>query len=175
MFPITINDNVFDRLVQPADESLKTKYILIQGWTRLNPSNRQELRNAGVKHCNYVSKNTYLCRYGEKSLNQIRQLDFVIYVNIYPHELKIVSELKGAERDQTYEVEVVFHEGVDPSSLELQSVLEEKSHCAADTISYSTDSARLTIQGCYLDDVASIDDVFCIEPVEEDVAHDDAA
>jgi serine protease AprX len=179
LFPITINGYTLDQS-KPDTKPLKTKYILVQSRARLSPSDRQELDHAGVKHLDYVSKNTYLCQYQDGDLEKIRQLEPVVYVDIYRKEFKIMPSLKKAERDeakrnQAYKVDFVFHKGVDPSSQDLQRDIKEKSHCGVGDIEFLPNKARLTVQSLYLKAVASIDDVRHVEEVGEVVEFNNVA
>ena len=151
MFPITINGNTLNQSIPPATGSLETEYILIQCWARLSPSDRQKLDDVGVKHLDYVSKNTYLCQYQDKDLKRICKLEPVVYVEIYRTELKITPSLREsieAEPDRDYKVDIEFHEGVHPYSLNLQSDIAMKSRCSV--IEFLPNKARLTIKGLFL-------------------------
>ncbi|KAK3172952.1 hypothetical protein OEA41_006278 [Lepraria neglecta] len=178
MFPITINGNILGQSPGPATELIKTKYVLVQSRAQLSPSDRRELDHAGVKHLNYVSKNTYLCQYQDGDLEKIGQLDLVVYINIYPKELKIapsLKEAKEAEPDQKYEVDIIFHESVDPKSQDLQSDIIEKSHCGVGDFEFLPNKVRLPVLGLNLDSMASIDDVCHIKEVGEVVENNDIA
>ena len=148
---------------------------MVQSWARLSSSDRQDLEKANIKHLDYVSKNTYLCQYQDEDLEKIRKLEPVVYVDIYRTELKITPRLKEARRDQSYKVDVVFHENVATDSQSLQTKLKEKSHCDMEKIEFLSKKARLPIDGHYFDDVASIDDVRCIEEVGNVVLFNDLA
>lgn len=129
----------------------------------------------GVKHLEYVSKNTYLCQYQAGDLEKIRQLEPVIYADIYRTEFKIEPNLKEDNRDQVFEVDIVFHEGVDAKSENLRGDIVEKSHCDVKDVEFLPNKARLTIQGLYLNAVASIDCVRHIEEVGKVVKCNDVA
>ena len=62
-----------------------------------------------------------------------------------------------------------------PISPNLKIDLAKKSHCLVEDIKFLPNKARLTIQGLYLDDVASIDDVRYIEDVCEVEEYNDVA
>ena len=128
----------------------------------------------GVKHIDYVSKNTYLCQYLDEDLKKVRQLGPVIYVDIYRTEFKITPNLKEAKQDQDYEVDIVFHENVSPSIPNLQRDIVEKSSSVGN-VEFLSNKARLTMRGLYLDAVASIDDIRRIEHVGEVVTYNDEA
>ena len=151
---------------------------MIQSRARLTPSDRGELHDIGVKHLDYVSKNTYLCQYQDGDLEKIRKLEPIVYVDIYRREFKItprLRELKEAESDRDYKVDVIFHEGAGPDSPDVQSDIAKKSDCSLEEIEFLANKARLTTKGLSLADVASIDVVRCIEDVGEVVAYNDIA
>ena len=176
MFPIMINGNKLDQSRGPVTGSLKTKYILVQSRTRLSPSDWKKLNGAGVKHLDYVSKNTYLCRYERTRLEYLHQLAPIIYVDIYRTELKVTRSLKEAEQqDQVDEVDIIFHENVDCSSLKFRESIVRKSQCNKDQIDFLNNKARLTLPRHLLEDMASIDDVRSIEDVGEVVKCNDVA
>lgn len=174
LFPITINGNTLNPSILNAGP-LKTKYILVQSWADLSSSDRLILEKANIRPLDYVSRNTYLCQYEDEDLEKVRKLEPVVYVDIYRTELKIGPILKEARRGQKYKVDVVFHENVATDSQSLQTELKEKSHCDMEKINFLSIKARLLIDGLCLDDVASIDDVCCMEEVGEVVASNDVA
>lgn len=138
------------------------------------------MHDIGVEHLNYVSKNTYLCQNQDEDLEKIRKLEPIVYVDIYRTELKIIPklrELKEAEPDQDYKVkvDVIFHEGASPDAPGFQSEIVNKSGCSLEEIEFLANKARLTTKGLFLDDLASIDVVRCIEDVGEVVAYNDIA
>ena len=148
---------------------------MVQSRTRLSPSDRQKLDHTGVKHLDYVSKNTYLCQYQDGDLGKIRQLESVVFVDSYQKKLKITPSLEEAEQDQFCKVDIVFHESVNPYSPDLQSDIMKKSHRDMGDIKFLPRKARLTIQRLYVDAVASIDDVRRIEEVGEVVMYNTVA
>lgn len=138
----------------------------MQSRTRLSLSVKQKQNHAGVKHLEYVSKNTYLCQYQDGDLEKIRQLGLIIYVDVYQTQFKIALHLKEAMNpDQIYENDIVFHAGVDTKSENLHNNIVGNSHCDVKDIDFLPNKARLTIQTLYLNAVASIDDVRYIEAV----------
>ncbi|KAI9694965.1 MAG: hypothetical protein M1822_000582 [Bathelium mastoideum] len=176
-FPITINGNGLDQPKRKDTELFDPKYILVQSQARLDLEDIQMLKDAGATYLNYVSRNTYLCRYEQKNLDTIRELSPVVYVDVYGEEFKITPSLKEAKEakpNEEYEVDITFHEKVDPGSreyVELERDLKHKSQCDERSFEFLPDMARLTMRGYYFDNVASIVDVCCIEEVgkvEED-------
>lgn len=96
-------------------------------------------------------------------------------MNIYRTEFKIALSLTEANRDQVYEADIVFHKGVGTKSENLRRNIVEKSHCDAKDVKFFSNKARLTIQGLYLNAVASIDGVCYIEDVGKVVECNDIA
>ncbi|KAJ8129728.1 hypothetical protein O1611_g3900 [Lasiodiplodia mahajangana] len=177
MFPIAINGITLDRAIEPTAGSIETNYILVQSRIALGASNTSGLDAVGVEILNYVSKNTYLCQWQGpgRDLNKIRQQKPVVYVDIYRREFKIGPTLKRAlsnepEQLQTYEVDVIWHKSVSLESADIVAKLERESQCYGQ-IQVFTDFARLSIEGRYLDSVASIDEVLFIEAIGGILSH----
>lgn len=163
-FPIEVNGNKLDESIEPAANASETDYILVQSQGRLTPSQKQELVNLTVDIHEYVSKNTYLCSYEKDDLDKIRQIEFVVYVDIYRLDLKISPSLKKAPPNLAQQVDVIFHKTKDPKESEFK--VTAKSHLTAG-LRFCPHKVRLTPQGKYLNDLASIDAVRCIEDVGE--------
>lgn len=138
---------------------------MIQTRTLLGPSDRQKLGNVGVQQMDYVSDHTYLCRYENQDLGNIRQMEALIEVDTYRTAFTITPSLTKAEPNERHEVDVVFNLGVDSKNSNLQALVSEKSNCPTKDIQFLSNKARLTMQGRDLDNVASIDGVRCIEEV----------
>ncbi|KAM3472835.1 hypothetical protein MY8738_008684 [Beauveria namnaoensis] len=164
-FPITINGNTLDSSTPPAVNSIGSNYILVQTRTTLSPNDRQALSNIGVEHLDYIANHTYLCRYENEDLGKVRQIEAVLYVDIYRTSFKVTPSLANANLEGPNEVDIVFHSGVDTNNQELRRLVSIKSNCPEDKIEFFEDGARLTIQGNHLDNIASIDDVQLIEEV----------
>ncbi|RYP15321.1 hypothetical protein DL765_005777 [Monosporascus sp. GIB2] len=175
MIPITINGNTLDHSTKSAADASKTNYILVQFRARLSPSQMQELANAGLKHLDYVSKNTYLCHHEDADLDKIRQMDPVVYVEIYRPEFKITPSLKGAAPSLNYEVDVVFHDAVDSDSEDLRGRIAQESGRNLKDIEFFPHKASLTALGRYLNDIATIDEVYRIEEIGETELRNDQA
>lgn len=91
----------------------------------------------------------------------------------------MTSSLKEAMRDkatrnQAYEVNIIFHEGVDTNSQRLQDDIEEASGCRVGN-KFLPNMVRLIVKGLNLQAVASIDDVRHIEEVGMDVEFNNVA
>jgi serine protease AprX len=175
IFPITINGNSLDQLTKSAADASKTNYILVQSRARLSPLQRQELAGAGLVLHDYVSKNTYLYGYQGVDLDMIRQMEPVVYVDVYRLEFKIPPSLKEAVPDSPYKVDIAFHEGIDSDSKILRDLIIEKSRLSAEDIKFFRHKSLLTVQGRYLNDLASIDGVRRIEEVGKTELRNDQA
>lgn len=110
----------------------------------------------------------HLCSYQNVDLDRIRQIEFVVYVDVYRLDLKISPSLKKALEkappDLAQQVDVIFQKNKDPK--ESESDVKAKSHLTAG-LEFCSHKVRLTPEGKYLKDLASIDAVRCIEDVGE--------
>ncbi|XXH05644.1 hypothetical protein Hte_012079 [Hypoxylon texense] len=161
--PITINGNYLDDSTGPSEDASKTNYILIQTKARLSPPQTQDLENARVTLVEYVSEHTYLCGYQGVGLEEIRQLEPVVYVDVYREELKVAPGL--GESDTSIKVDVVFHRGVDLSAEDLRDRIAKTSGLDLAAIQFCGHKARLTVPGPRISQIATIDEVRYIEPV----------
>ncbi|KAN0073090.1 Peptidase S8/S53 domain containing protein [Elaphomyces granulatus] len=174
--PIIINGNRIDpSTTSPAPDASNSNYILVQSRKRLTPSQRRELADADLVLHDYVSKNTYLYSYQGVSLDKIRQMDPVVYVDVYRLDFKIPPSLKEAVPDFPYQVDVAFHKDVDSDSKSLRALIAEKSHLSEGDIKFFPHKSRLTILGQYVNEMASIDKVCRIEKVGKVVLRNNEA
>ncbi|KAI0376936.1 ankyrin repeat-containing domain protein [Hypomontagnella monticulosa] len=161
VYPITMNGNTIDKAVERPD-GYESKYVLIQ--TMTGPEHEVEAY-ACLGYPSYISRNTYLGRY-DGALGDLFDKQNFVFVEFYPKDLKTTTYLKQLPHDQTCEVDVIFHTDVEPGS-ELQEEIASVSHCAVEDIQFFKHKARLTIQGCWIEDVAAIDSVRYIKPVSK--------
>jgi hypothetical protein len=96
-------------------------------------------------------------------------------VDVYRLDFKIAPSLKGAEPDGIYEVDVIFHEGVNSNSTSLQELVTQKVGPSSENIEFVGHKARLGMQGRFFNHVALLDEVRCIEEVGEVVEYNDVA
>jgi serine protease AprX len=75
-----------------ADAS-QSNYILLQCTAPLSVEQHAIVRKFHVEILEYVSINTYLCRYEPEDLDAIRALPFVVFANVYHQDLGISSGL----------------------------------------------------------------------------------
>jgi serine protease AprX len=176
LFPITINDFTLDQRDKAAVGSdaayaSRSSYVLIQSQKLLTPEQRNGLSGKGLTLHKYVSKNTYLYHRQGTKLYRIRLLDYICYADVYRQEFKLTLSLKEITgRDQlhtTHTVDVVFHDDVDPNSEALRRAISERAHLDAKSLEFSQQKVRLAVQGQYLKDMTSIDEVQAIEEVLE--------
>lgn len=77
MATVQINGNTANLARLPDSvpkDAESTNFILIQGHSDLTPSQKQNLEDSKANILEYVSRNTYLCRYEPKDLSAIRAM-----------------------------------------------------------------------------------------------------
>ena len=79
--------------ITSADAS-QSDYVLVQTAAPLTSDQRAELTRIGVVIQEYVSENTYLCRYEPADLSAIRRLPYVSWANVYLRGFKIPPTLR---------------------------------------------------------------------------------
>jgi serine protease AprX len=189
MARITINGISFD----PADRSpaaasvssvdaSKSDYVLVQTTAPLTAEQQAQLKSLGAEICEYVSANTYMCRYKPTDLSPIRALPFVAWANVYLQAFKIPPALRPAagaapatnavplaQGDLTSRkprnVDIVLHHDVDSNAAALKARIAAAAHVSPDDLSMSRHKVRLHVQERYLNDLAAIDEVRHIEEV----------
>jgi hypothetical protein len=157
LFPITINGITLGLGAKAAVKSdaayaSNSKYILIQSRELLTSSQRRELSGMDLILHKYVSRNTYLYHHREIDLDKIRQLEYVVYVDVYRQEYKVASSLlkttgNGGEPYSliSHLVDIVFHENVDVTS-EIKSLIAAKAHIDEKTLRFDLCKVRLTVR-----------------------------
>jgi serine protease AprX len=78
-----------------AADASQSNYILLQCTAPLSVEQHTIVREYHVDILEYVSINTYLCRYEPKDLDAIRALPFVVFANVYHQDLGISSGLSN--------------------------------------------------------------------------------
>lgn len=100
--PITINGNILKAgerntlsFGPPANDAEETDYIVVQTSKEvLEDDDYSAFDSHGVELLELVSDQTYLCRYKGTDLNQLRELDFVSFVDTYKDSFVIAASLK---------------------------------------------------------------------------------
>ncbi|PVH75535.1 serine peptidase [Cadophora sp. DSE1049] len=196
---ITINGNTLDpekdgpalrTLGLDAEDATASNFILIQTNAPLSAEEGEQLEGKEVHVHEYVSQNTYLCGYERTDLGQIRDLEFVKWVNIYlplfvlPPSLKsgttftargVISLATPPMSNVTHKVEVILHQGVDANAPEVRSKLAAVAHVDEEELVAADDKFRLRVKEMYLDAVAKIDEVYLVEKAPERKLHNTRA
>ena len=164
---ITINGNSFDPIEEPTpsppSDLSQSNYILIQTNPSLTDERRAELAGLGVTILEYLPRYSYLCRYEKANLQAIRNLEYISWVGNYSSDLKSASDLFSANGAEPKEVDVVFHDDVDPKKF--REAIAAQANLNPDSLKLGRHKVRLTIQPTHLSAVAAIDDVRHIEEV----------
>lgn len=187
MVIITINGNTLDpdapvavrkTLGAATDSAADSNYILVQTKEPLKKAQKEELASLKVDIKEYVSENTYLCRYEPEDLAPIRNLDYVTYSNIYPNLFVVSPSLKSAGAhgvhdgtapfqtvlsSRTRTVDVVLHR--DCKFEDCKGDIAKAAHLDRDEIKGCKGKIRLNVQEQYLDALAKIDNVQVIQEV----------
>lgn len=202
MAKITINGITVDPLTQGpalaaanlhAADASGSNYILIQTKQPLDKAQKAELAAKGVVILEYVPDDTYLCQFQPTNLNEIRALPYVAWANVYVSGFKVSPALTAsppgghgarsllevaAAPARTFStvpktVDVVFHGGVDPSTLRDRVAAAVRVDPA--DVKVNRQKIRITVQTQYLPDLAAIDEVRHIEEVIPKKLHNNVA
>ena len=180
---ITINGNSLEPTLHgpgrqlsnlDAQDASGTKHILIQTEGPLSSDQKADLKTSGVVIENYISENTYLCEYDPDDLATLRSKDYVNYANVYLSQLKVHPRLKApaavtasveGPTTSKQKVDILLHEGADASLADIKAKVAEKAHIEQSEVYASSKKIRLDVDKRYLEDLATIDEVFSIEDV----------
>lgn len=97
--PITINGKTVDPTSPDAPpefsslDASRSNYILIQCVGLLSNQQKEELKELRVVIQEYVSQNTYLCRYEPPDLAKIQAMDYVVHTSVYSPQFVVHSSL----------------------------------------------------------------------------------
>ncbi|KAJ8124568.1 hypothetical protein O1611_g9072 [Lasiodiplodia mahajangana] len=173
LFPITINGNMH----QLADDSIleanaKSKYILIQSYMPLIFEQKKALKQLGLYPLEYVSKNTYLYRRNNTSLEKLQQLSYVAYTGVYQKNYKFAGKLKDifaatseARPEDEWDVDVIFHDDVNTEAL--RDCIANIMGLKASAVILTKHKLRARVLGEHLANLASMDEVRVIEEVHK--------
>src|SRR6476660_782014 len=189
MSRISINGISFDPAgpsIAAADaaspDTSKSNYILVQTTAPLSDADKAKLSELGVEIQEYVSENTYLCRYAPSDLTAIRALPFVSWAGVYLQGFKVNPSLRppvsaaqtnaigpleaASSVSRTLRlVDIVVHDDVDPNSADFKAKVAAAAHVSPDTLTVNRRKIWLNVQERFLNDVAAIDEVRHIEEV----------
>ena len=189
MSRISINGISFDPAgpsIAAADaaspDTSKSNYILVQTTAPLSDADKTKLSELGVEIQEYVSENTYLCRYAPSDLTAVRALPFVSWAGVYLQGFKVNPSLRppvsaaqtnaigpleaASSVSRTLrQVDIVAHDDVDPNSADFKAKVAAAAHVSPDTLTVNRRKIRLNVQEKFLNDVAAIDEVRHLEEV----------
>lgn len=179
MVLITINGNSLDTrapvaqrqaLGAAAEDAAGSNFIIVQTKEPLKKAQKQSLADNNVTVREYVSENTYVCRYEPQDLAPVRGLEFIDYCDIYPTTFVVnpglrthVSGPPGHISSRTHTVDVILHKGCEFGGC--KKAICEAAHVDPDDVEGCKGKVRLTVQEQHLDALAKIDDVAIIQEV----------
>ncbi|KAJ0295350.1 hypothetical protein COL516b_012666 [Colletotrichum fioriniae] len=172
MATVQINGNTANLARLPDSvpkDAESTNFILIQGHSDLTPSQKQNLEDSKANILEYVSRNTYLCRYEPKDLSAIRAMASVKSVIPYLPNLKTTISLKELiERDDKkthYEVDCVLHKSPNVNADNLATSIALKARVDLQDLQISPSIIRVTVHQDNLSEIAELDSISRIEEV----------
>jgi serine protease AprX len=179
MVLITINGNSLDTsasvstrqaLGAAANDASNSNYILIHSTQPLKKADKAALAQNNAEIKEYVSENTYLCRYEPQDLAPLRNLDFIDYVDVYPVTFVVNPSLRthttgppGHISSKPRIVDVVLHRGCEFGGC--KKAICDAAHVDPEDVTGCKGKVRLTVQERYLDALAGLDDVASIREV----------
>ncbi|SMR41331.1 unnamed protein product [Zymoseptoria tritici ST99CH_1E4] len=179
---VTVNGNTLNLstspiLSQPTAEH--SNFILVQGYDAFTPDQKSALAGLGVEIMEYVSENTYLCRYTPSDLEVLRRADGVRSVVVYDAALKqtiSLSEMVETQPDQTeYEVDLILHDIPNVTANQLAPFIATAARASITELEIVPGKVRLTVHQDRLADLAALDSVNRIEEVQPKTWYNDRA
>jgi subtilisin family serine protease len=188
---ITINGISFDpegSSVQLAgleqSDTSNSNYIIIQSNAPLTKDQKDELNSLGAQILEFYPENSYLCKFSPSSVEPIKALPYVVFASVYPKEVKIGLALRSDSSDKTAEVNLLSLDSVETSmsqqpykvdiilhnEVSSDSIREDIARAVGldpQDIIFSRNKVRLLVRPQDLEDLAAIDEVKFIQPVEE--------
>ena len=162
LVPITINGNT----LVPGDaeetyalvslDAARSNYITLQATEPLSEEEKEELERLHVAIQEYVSENTYLCRYEPADLEKIKVKDFVKHVAVYDQRFKTYASLKESLSSTTVTdssqtaptpltVVVQLHDAADRNVEETKSDIAVKAEISNNEIAIEGNTIRVTL------------------------------
>ncbi|CDG83354.1 S8 family serine peptidase [Janthinobacterium agaricidamnosum] len=167
-------------LFQP--DAASSDYILVQTREPLTAPQKKQLSDTGAEMLEYVPTNTYICRYNDTDLHQVRALPFVAWANVYLEGFKISPQLHAAVKakqapllgmqgmasspgSSLEQVDIVLHRDADRTAALNQVALA--AGVSPGQLNADNGKIRLRVDTDRLDALSKIDLVRNIEPVFE--------
>ncbi|KAH7227154.1 peptidase S8/S53 domain-containing protein [Fusarium redolens] len=179
---ITINGNVVHHRAQReggahfCPDASHTNYLILQSFSPLDDSQREQLRVLGVGIQQVISGNTYFCKYDPHELQELRSLPFLHFINPYHPEYVVEDALKAggskSPDEERHEVYITPHDDCSsPEDLRaLAQKIADRLHVDAADFVPQTGYLRGYLKPEELDIVAKFDQVRFISEAQEDVA-----
>ncbi|KAJ9096456.1 hypothetical protein QFC21_005278 [Naganishia friedmannii] len=185
-FPLDSTINVV------AIDAAQTDYILVQtSKETLDDDNYNALDFLEFELLDMVSERTYLCRFKGKDLDQLRDLDFVTFVDTYKEDFVVAASLKeeastprpllvssGQAPDVStgqamVQVDVVLHSGSAADGGTIKREIARMTGVEPSTITIIDERLRAGLPYSSLMKIAQLDPVQAILPVHQvKVMHD---
>lgn len=145
----------------------QSNYITLQTSTTLSENEKQELRQTDVEILEYVSDNTYLCRYEPAELDHIKIKPYIRHVAEYDNRFKTDSFLKDtlhASKDRdglpaSVTTDVELHQCADRNLQQTKADLAEKIGVPESEIAIKGDKLSIAVEPQQLPLVESLDSV----------------
>ncbi|KIW30432.1 uncharacterized protein PV07_06175 [Cladophialophora immunda] len=177
---IVINGRTVASSDQQSDAT-DSNYILVRTTGGpLNKAQKTELKALGVEIQEFVGNENdqlYLCGFKPASLDQIRNLDYISYANIYSPTFVVPDVLQSTtgtpalrtneESDGTVEVDVLLHHDVKEASDDIVSKIAEAGNVQTSAITVEPGFVRVKVDPEKLDKIAAVDEVRVIHPINE--------
>ncbi|KAI4189445.1 MAG: hypothetical protein L6R41_001463 [Letrouitia leprolyta] len=177
--PITINGNTL--VASESDEpstvfslnAANSNYITLQTQSPLTGDQKQELEDLGVQLQEYVSENTYLCRYEPINFAEVKAKSFVNHIAEFDRRFKVegalTDSLSAAERSGTtatpVNVEIELHQMSDRDLEQTKADISEKTGIHQNDIVINGDKISVPVEPGQVSQLESLDSIKSIYEV----------
>ncbi|KJX92199.1 kp-43 peptidase/serine peptidase like protein [Zymoseptoria brevis] len=176
---ITVNGNTLNLSTSPflsLPTAEHSNFILVQGYDAFTPDQKFALAGLGVEVMEYVSENTYLCRYTPSDLDVLRRVQGVRRAWLSLKQTISLSEMVDSQSEQTeYEVDLILHDIPNVSSQALAPFIVTAARIPITELEVVPGKVRLTVHQDRLVDLAALDSVNRIEEVQPKTWYNDRA
>ena len=171
--PITINGNTLDASNEDVPSTVfssnaaDSNYITLQTYGPLTGDQKQDLVDQKVQLLEYVSDQTYLCRYEPTELQRIKEKSYVRHAAEYDNRFKTESSLKESLRPAAGEeqarssvtLNVQLHDHPDQDLEQAKSELARRTGVPESDIGIDGSSLAITIEPQDLHRIEAVDSV----------------